>query len=183
MKYLHHATRFTLHVLAAAALMGLLTASARAQGSTYYVRSDGGSSTQCTGLVDAAYAGSGTGQPCAWDHPFRALPPGGTPRISGGDTLIVGPGSYMMGYGAPGADDCFADGAFDCYMPPIPGGPDPAHPTRLVGAGWDTGCANPPELWGTQRANLIVNLTDASNVQVACLEITDHSGCVESHSG
>jgi hypothetical protein len=68
-------------------------------------------------------------------------------------------------------------------MPPIPGGPDPAHPTRIVGAGWNTGCAHPPELWGTQRAYQIVNLTDASNVEVACLEITDHSGCVEDHTG
>ncbi|MBM3190812.1 MAG: hypothetical protein FJZ90_19090, partial [Chloroflexi bacterium] len=39
---------------------------------TYYVRPDGGSPTQCTGRVDAPYPGSGTNQPCAWDHPFRA---------------------------------------------------------------------------------------------------------------
>ena len=70
-------------------------------GATYYVRTDGGSAEQCTGLVSAPYLGSGTNQPCAWDHPFRALPPGGTPRISGGDTLIIGPGAYSMGYGAP----------------------------------------------------------------------------------
>jgi len=150
---------------------------------TYYVRPDGGSPAQCTGLVDAPYPGSGTGQPCAWDHPFRALPPNGTPRISGGDTLIIGAGSYMMGYGAPGADTCESDYPWDCYMPPIPSGPDPAHPTRILGEGWDSGCPNPPELWGTERADMIINLTDASNVEVACLEITDHSGCVEFHSG
>ncbi|MCZ7568565.1 MAG: right-handed parallel beta-helix repeat-containing protein [Ardenticatenaceae bacterium] len=150
---------------------------------TYYVRPDGGSATQCTGLVDAAYPGSGTAQPCAWDHPFRALPPGSTPRISGGDTLIVGAGSYRMGYGAPGADTCDAAGAFDCTMPPVPSGPGPATPTRILGQGWENGCTNPPELWGAERPWYLLNLTGSSNVALACLELTDHSGCVEFHTG
>ncbi len=150
-------------------------------GTTYYIRTDGGSPEECTGLVNAAYPGSGTGQPCAWDHLFRALPPDGTPRISGGDTLMIATGSYQMGYGAPGDDNCDPDGAFVCHMPPIPDGPDPANPTRILGGGWDTGCSNPPELWGTQRTDMIINLTSTSNVQVACLEITDHSDCVEFH--
>ncbi len=30
---------------------------------------------------------------------------------------------------------------------------------------------------------MIVNLIGTSNAEVACLEITDHSGCVEFHSG
>jgi hypothetical protein len=178
-----YSSRFTLYLAAAAALLGPLTASARAQSSTYYVRPDGGSREECTGQVDAAYPGNGTGQPCAWDHPFRALPPGETLRIAGGDTLIIASGSYTMGLGAPDTDNCYPEGAFGCIMPPIPSGPDSAHPTRLVGAGWNTGCTHPPELWGTQRADLIINLTDASNVEVACLEITDHSGCVEDHTG
>jgi hypothetical protein len=133
--------------------------------------------------MDAPYPGSGTGQACAWDHPFRALPPDGTPRIAGGDTLVIAAGSYRMGYDAPGADNCESDYPWDCYMPPIPSGPDPAHPTRVVGAGWDAGCFTRPALWGTERANMILNLTDASNVEIACLEITDHLGCVESHTG
>lgn len=152
-------------------------------GTVYYVRPDGGSQEQCTGLADAPYPGSGTGQPCAWDHPFRALPPGGTPRVAGGDTLIITSGSYQMGYGAPGSEACEEAGSFDCLMPPVPGGPDPAHPTRILGSGWDSGCSSPPELWGSGRPWFIVNLTDASNVTVACLEITDHSPCIESHSG
>ena len=40
---------------------------------TYYVRTDGGDASQCTGRADAAYPGSGTGQACAWKHPFYAL--------------------------------------------------------------------------------------------------------------
>ena len=100
---------------------------------TYYVRPDGGSFAQCTGLVDAPYPGSGSGQPCAWDHPFRALPPDDAPRITGGDTLIVAAGSYRMGYGAPGADACEPDYPWDCHVPPIPSGADAAHPTRILG--------------------------------------------------
>ncbi len=154
----------------------------RGDGDVYYVRPDGGSPEQCTGRADAPYPGSGTGRDCAWDHPFRALPPGGTPRIAGGDTLIIKAGEYRMGYGAPGADNCDSSYPWDCHMPPLPSGPDPAHPTRILGEGWDSGCADPPQLWGAERSLFIVNLTDVSNVQIACLEITDHSGCIEDYS-
>ena len=150
---------------------------------TYYIRPDGGSTSQCVGTTDAPYPGSGSNQPCAWDHPFRALPPGGAPHIAGGDALLIGAGSYRMGYGAPGAEGCNADGAFDCLMPPIPSGPSPANPTRILGAGWNSGCGSPPELWGAERPWFIVNMTGSSNIELACLEITDHSGCVEFHSG
>jgi hypothetical protein len=150
---------------------------------TWYVRTDGGTPEQCTGRVDAQYPGSGIAQPCAFAHPFHALPPDGAPLISGGDTLIIGPGSYRMGFGAPGAQNCESDYPWGCHMPPIPSGPSPATPTRILGAGWDTGSVAPPELWGAERSDLILNLTDSSNVEVAWLEITDHSGCVESHSG
>jgi hypothetical protein len=164
---------------------GLPTQSALAShtpGTTYYVRPDGGSPEQCSGVVDAPYPGTGTNQPCAWDHPFRALvPPHEYARLQGGDTLIIASGSYQMGYGAPGAEGCDYTASYECHMPPIPSGPDATHPTRILGAGWDAGCAAPPELWGTGRTWFIVNLTGSSNVVVACLEITDHSSCIEDH--
>jgi hypothetical protein len=150
-------------------------------GTTYYIRPDGGSYVECTGLVDAAYPGSGTDQPCAWNHPFQALPPGGAARILGGDTLIIGSGSYSMGYSAPGAEACDYEASYDCLMSALPSGPDVSHPTRLLGAGWNSGCETPPELWGTGRPWYVVNLTDSSNIEVACLEITDHSSCIEDH--
>jgi hypothetical protein len=159
------------------------TSAAAPQATTYYIRPDGGSPAQCTGQTNAPYPGSGLAQACAWDHPFRALPPGGAARIAGGDTLIIGAGEYMMGYGAPGADSCSSDYPYGCHIPPIPGGPDASHLTRILGAGWDAGCSDPPELWGTERTYHILDLTDSSNVEIACLEITDHSGCVEFHSG
>jgi hypothetical protein len=151
---------------------------------TYYVRTDGGDTTQCTGLVDAPFVpGSGTKMPCAWNHPFQALSPDGTVRIAGGDTLIIGPGDYMMGYGSPGTQSCDYEGSYDCLMAALPSGPDADHPTRLLGKGWDSGCNAPPQLWGSGRPWYIVNLTDSSNVEVACLEITDRSSCIEDHLG
>jgi hypothetical protein len=158
------------------------TAASRPPGTTYYVRPEGGSAEQCTGLADASYPGAGTGQPCAWDHPFRALvPPHQESRLQGGDTLIIAAGSYPMGYGAPGAEGCDYEGSYECHMPPIPSGPDAGRPTRILGAGWDSGCPDPPELWGRGRPWFILNLTDSSNVELACLEITDHSSCIEDH--
>jgi hypothetical protein len=107
----------------------------------------------------------------------------GEPRLAGGETLVVASGSYEMGFGAPGADACDEAGSFDCVMLPVPSGPDAAHPTRLLGAGWDGGCSDPPELWGSGRPWFILNLTGSSNVDVGCFEVTDHSDCVEAHSG
>ena len=152
------------------------------QTATYYVRIDGGSPDQCTGLVNSPFPGSGDAQPCAWDHPFRALPPGGPSRIFGGDTVIIGPGSYRMGFGAFGTEACSSEYPWDCFMTAVPSGPNTSNPTRILGVGWDSGCSSPPELWGTERANWIVNLTQSQNVEISCLEITDHSGCVEGHA-
>ncbi len=151
---------------------------------TYYVRTDGGSPTQCDGRHDAAYS-TNARHACAWRHPFDALPPGGPARIAGGDTLIVAAGSYPMGFGAPDAqsDKCREDWPWDCHMTPIPSGPSPDKPTRILGAGWDKGCASPPELWGTERAETVIDLRGSSNVRLACFEITDHSSCVEFHAG
>jgi len=152
---------------------------------TYYVRTDGGSADQCDGRHDAPYAGGSRRRACAWRHPFEALPPGGKARIAGGDTLIIGNGSYMMGRGAPGTEaieKCRKDWPWDCHAGAIPGGPSVDRPTRILGAGFDHGCRNAPELWGTQRASEIVDLDGSSNVEIACLEITDHSSCVEFHN-
>jgi hypothetical protein len=150
---------------------------------TWYVRTDGGTATQCTGQTDAAYSeGSGEHQACAWKHPFYALPPGGPAAISGGDTLIIADGSYMMGYGAPGAGYCDSSWPEECHMFPIPSGSS-STPTRILGAGWNSGCSTKPQLWGTERSNFVVDLTSSSNVEMQCIEITDHSNCVESHSG
>ena len=72
-----------------------------AQAATYYVRTDGGTSSQCTGLADAAYPGTGVNQACAFNHPFWGVSVSGAPmKMVGGDTMIIGPGQYKMGYSA-----------------------------------------------------------------------------------
>lgn len=175
--------KITIRVIAGV-LAILLYRTSYAAPAIYYVRPDGGTSVQCNGLLDAPYPGSGENQPCAWSHPFWALEPGDSPswKIQGGDTLIICSGSYPMGYGAPNTGWCYAEGAFDCHLPPLPSGPDAEHPTRVLGAGWDQGCIDPPELWGTQRPWQIISLDGTSHAEIQCLEITDHSSCVDSHS-
>jgi len=149
---------------------------------TYYIRPDGGTADQCTGRADTPYPGSGLSQPCAWSHPFWALDTNGNWKIQGGDTLILHSGTYCMGIGAPNTGWCNASWAWDCHLPPLPSGPDTEHPTRILGSCWDQGCACAPELWGAERASQIISLNTTSYAVIACLELTDHSGCVAYHA-
>lgn len=180
-----NALRSAFTPLAFCLLLALLFFPALASAATYYVRTDGGTAAQCTGKSNAAYGGSGSNQACAWKHPYYALPPNSAARIAGGDTLIIGPGEYMVGWGAPGSADtsgrCYSGGRYDCYLPPVPSGTASTR-TRILGAGHDSGCAAPPKLWGTERVRYMINLENSSNVEVGCLELTDKSDCVELHS-
>ncbi|MFC5578035.1 hypothetical protein ACFPOA_08450 [Lysobacter niabensis] len=130
---------------------------------TFYVRTDGGDAAQCTGRADAAYPGSGTGQACAWKHPGIALPSSGPTRMAGGDTLVIGAGTYQVGNGGD--------------MQSIPSGPGASRPTRFVGK---PGAR--PKLVGVDGAHRVLNLDGSSNVEVGNLEITDGSDCVYKHS-
>lgn len=147
---------------------------------TYYVRTDGGTDVQCNGKADAAYPGSGSNLACAFSHPFYVLSPAGSPsRMAGGDTLIIGPGQYMMGFGAPNTPSCSQYYPWDCSMRAVPSG-TVSNPTRILGKGYDTGCVSKPQLWGTERSASVLDLRSSSNVQIQCLEITDHSSCMDS---
>ena len=154
-------------------------------GTIYYVRTKGGTSTQCTGKVNTDYPGSGSGKPCAFSHPFFAMPPGKTPLLKGGDTLLIASGAYRMGYGAPGAtvnpNTCGKSYPWACVMPAIPSGKSKSAPTRILGEGWDSGCKNPPELYGVERAYRVLDLRGRSHVELGCLEVTDRSKCIDGH--
>jgi len=145
-------------------------------GTTYYVRTDGGDPTKCNGKFNIALTDA-SGLNCAWSHISYALPSGGAARISGGDTLVIGNGSYMIGYGMPGTNGCSTSYPYDCKLLSIPSGASPTQPTRIVGTEFANGCKNKPQLWGTERVSSILDLTNSNNVEIQCLEITDHSNC------
>lgn len=132
-----------------------------AQAATFYVRTDGGDAAQCNGRADAAYPGSGTAQACAWKNPNIAMPSSGSARIAGGDTLLIGAGSFQIGSGG--------------YMQKIPSGPNSASRTRILGKAGT-------KLIGVAGTHRVLNLEGSSNVEVGNLEITDNSDCVYNHS-
>lgn len=186
---MHSKINVTHLLLGFIALLGLAAFSVPASAATYYVRTDGGTNVQCNGTVNAPYPGSGTGQACAWNNLMQALPPNylqaKAALIAGGDTVIIAPGSYPEGW-QPGlfaqfGDNCAAQYAAACHPQPIPSG-TPTNPTQILGAGWNTGCAAPPELWGTEGANYVLSLDGSSNVVIACLSVTDHSDCTLGYS-
>lgn len=155
---------------------------------TYYIRPDGGDTSECNGKTNASYSGSGLNQNCAWKHPFYAFPPNttdqnpeGTANIPRGSTLIIARGNYMMGYGATNTTNCNTSWTYACKPSAVPSGLSSHQPTRILGEGYDRGCTSAPKLWGTQRAGHVFNLISSSHVEVACLEITDNQACVENH--
>lgn len=64
-----------------------------ANATEYFVRLDG-NDTDCTGLVDAAYPGSGTAQPCA----FLTMQKGVDSATAAGDIVTFGDGTYTEGF-------------------------------------------------------------------------------------
>lgn len=145
---------------------------------TYFVRTDGGDANQCNGRADAPYSGSGTAQNCAWKHPYYALPNSGTPRIAGGDTLMIGSGEYMIGYGAPGmGGGCASGDKSACSLGKVPSGPSATARTRILGNG-----AKAPKLWGANGTWSVLNLNSSNNVEIGNLEITDKDACIKGHS-
>lgn len=157
-------------------LFFLITSTAEA--TTYYVRTDGGTTTQCTGTTDAAYPGSGTGVACALIHPAWAIGATGTSGVmSAGDTLIIGEGSYLIGYGMPNTSGCAAASSYDCYMDPIVAGTDSTHKTKIYGAGYAAQTGTRPSFYGVERTRVLDLSND--NVDVRWLDITDHSNCIE----
>lgn len=157
---------------------------------TYYVRIDGGTSIQCDGKTDHALAGA-TGTNCAFSHPAWALgaSQNTNSRMVSGDTLIIDgidhstglQAQYVNGYSMPNVSGsgCNPDFfAYGCNLNPVPAGVDSSHTTKIYGKTYDSGCTNPPQLWGQAlKFGGILNY-NGSNIDVQCLEITDHSACV-----
>jgi len=145
---------------------------------TYYVRTDGGTFAQCTGLVDAAYGGSGSSQPCGWRHPFVALSAPLVWRIASGDHLLIENGSYQISYYSTDALPLFNGySGFDIHLPPLPGGLTAMEPTVLAGINYQSGCATRPELWSANGVLAIITMTGGFE-QLGCMQFDDHSSCI-----
>jgi hypothetical protein len=166
----------------------------------HYIRTDGGTSTQCDGLTNAALAGAVSNH-CALSHPFYLVTdnttanafswsfanPNSGGNFNGGDTIqFEDQGPYYLGLTLNGLGiswlSCAGDAA-NCVLPSLPSGTS-AHPTRVYGANvgscHDSGHTqlnNPTVLsllndsfWGLSLANS--NYTD-----VECIEITQPDTC------
>ena len=155
---------------------------------TWFVRADGGDRKQCTGQADAAYRGKEAMQPCAFRHPYYLFTNDQYGNkawvIKGGDTVIIRGGPYRMGYKGPNPKDywgaCPGD-PYGCSMPPIPSGKD-GLPTRLLGENYQN-CDRKTQLFGGFALGTIINLKGSKNVDVECLEVTDHSQCTRVGGG
>lgn len=143
---------------------------------TFYVRPLGGTTSQCNGTANVDYS-AGVSPSCALAHPAWALGALGTDGImDGGDTLIIAEGEYMVGIGMPNTIGCTYSNQQNCVLDIPPSG-TVSSPTRILGSNWNNGCATKSTLWATGSLMRVLDLTGTSNVELQCLEITDHSTC------
>ena len=159
-----------------------------AQATTRYIRLDGGTGTQCTGLSNVAYDGSGTGEACALNHPNWVLPPAGgandtSKGLANGDTAIIASGSYKIGCQNTSncrdstvnlvSSTCYTGAPHLCRMSAVPSN------ATVIGCS-SGGCATEgewPELWGQGRVSWIFDIRNTTNVTLSDIEVTDHASC------
>lgn len=156
----------TLQLVLQLFLLLALSAPAWAQ-TTWFIRPNGGTrydvsanpTGQCNGKADAAYPGSGTNQPCAfqelqflWDTSTIGGPESIGWVIAGGDTVVVRGCQALSGQVNPANPDCrigwsaptgganvWCNGVGNqgCFNPTIPAGTSGAHTRFLAGCAYD----------------------------------------------
>jgi hypothetical protein len=164
---------------------GIDASAPKLHGTVWYVRKDGGDRTQCNGKADVAYPGSGTNQSCAFDDPRYLYTDGSGGAyswlIAGGDSVVVRDGPWRIGQdaatGCSFSNDCAADGS---PIPPIPAG-TPQAATLFYGEHY-ANCSTKTQLFGGYTVNGVFDLRGTHDVQVNCLELTDHSQCTRNGS-
>jgi hypothetical protein len=173
---------------------------------TWYVRTDGGTryssnmtSGQCDGQGDMPYPGIGANQHCAfndvrWLWQDGSYPTGSFPSygwvIAGGDTVIIRGSigssvSWRVGwnnsFGALDSSGLYyglLGDPFDSGIPLPPSGTASQH-TRILGENYAscTSQSARTQLHGGWSVYSVLDLTGASYVDVACVDITDFSNC------
>jgi hypothetical protein len=163
---------------------------------TWYVRPDGGTRSQCDGKSDSAFASRGSHRHCAFNdvrylymdgsHADGTKFPAWGWVIAGGDTVIIrgsiGTGaSYRIGM-QDGQTNNWVGGIwgnpYGSGMPPPPSGTATQH-TRILGENYAacTTRSAKTQLHGGYGVSSVVNLSGSSYVDVACLDIADFSDC------
>ena len=170
-------------------------------GTTWYVRSDGGSrysvnqtQGQCDGQADVAYPGTGTNQHCAFndvrylwtDGSYTTSPSVSMPAWgwvgSGGDTYIIRGGPWRVGQNGPNSGDSFGlnGDPYDAGAPPPLNGTSTQH-TRILGENYSS-CGSQSamtQLYGGFGVSFVFNLSGAQFVDIGCIELTRHSQCIK----
>lgn len=176
-------------------IIALLLTANFAEGATYYIRTDGGTDSQCDGKYDAAQSGAtdsgdaGSLPDCAYSHPYEALRVRNSydsGLFAGGDTMIISPGTYDMGAGHRTTGDgsgseCNPTYSYDCRWD-IPSGPSSGNPTRILGKGYDTETGTRPVLRGIGEIyNGVINMMSGQdNIEIQYFDITDNEACISS---
>lgn len=163
--------------------------------STWHILLTGGTATQCTGLVNAAYPGSGSAQPCALQHPFWLMntSTGAWSLLGAGDTIeFDDAGPYYLGQQHSGLGTFWsfcAGNETQCFMPPYPTG------VTVKGLGFGA-CHDPADpFWNHAQGSVPENLINSTqltmlngaafaatfdstnNVTFGCFHITQPETC------
>jgi hypothetical protein len=173
-------------------------------GTTWYIRHDGGTNTQCTGTTNAAYPGTGTGLACAYNHPYQMLNYSGAwTSFAQGDTIqfadpptntvpyyigeqnggVGSDWSTQMGGVCPPPNSPAAAGS-SCMLPILPNN------VTIKGQNYGnchtaghTGLVNPTVLSGINGVFTVLYVPGTNGVTISCIEVTQPDTCTSAGTG
>jgi hypothetical protein len=186
-------------------LFGFLLLPLAAHATVWHLRLDGGTNTQCTGLANAPYPGSGSGVACAYNHPFQMLSfSGAWTALAAGDTMEfddppTNTTPYFMGEQNNGVGTnwqpqlggiCGAPNTpqTQCMLPGFPNN------VTIKGQNYDGdhgachqtfpgGLNHPTILSGINKVFWVLNVGGTNGMAVSCIEITQPDACTDSGAG
>lgn len=156
---------------------------------TWNILLTGGTATQCTGLVNAPYPGTGSAQPCAFNHPFWLLNQSTFAwNIAAGDTVqFRDTGPYYLGQTLNGIGQswpfCVGNEA-QCHFTAPPNSVHIWGPG--VGACHDSGhtkVVNAVQLIGLNDDFFMFALNGTTGVDLECVDISGAETCTQVGSG
>ncbi len=186
------------------AATSIVIAAATTSGTVWHIRQDGGNNTQCTGTTNAAYPGSGTAQPCAYNHPYQMLNYSGAwTSFAAGDTMefddpptnttpyyigeqnggLGSDWSTQMGGVCPPPNSPAAAGS-GCMLPILPNN------VTIKGQNYGnchtaghTGLVNPTILSGINGVFTVLFVQGTNGVTISCIEVTQPDTCTSAGTG